>query len=93
MNRGIEDKFGKTEVETELSKAIGGTIGKIQEIMEGKTVEESIGITLIEMRILIEVGIGLEKGCFPGIVTIIELGVQAIVNQGQDLEPVQIDIE
>ena len=39
-----------------------------------------------------EVGIGLEKDCFPGTMTIIELGVQAIVDQGQDLEPVQIEI-
>ena len=62
-------------------------------IMEDKTVEESTGITLIEMTIMIEVGIGLEKGCFPGIMTVIELEVQVIVDQGQDLEPVQIEIE
>ena len=61
--------------------------------MEDKAVQESIGITLIEMTIMIEVGIGLEKGHFPGIMTIIELGVQAIVDQGQDLEPVEIEIE
>ena len=58
--------------------------------MEDKTVEESIGITLMEMT---EVGIGLEKGHFPGSMTVIELGVQTIVDQGQDLEPVQIEIE
>ena len=44
------------------------------------------------MTIMIEVGIGLEKGHFPGIVTVIELGVQAIVDQGQDLETVKIEI-
>ena len=88
----IEDNLGKTEVETDLSKAIGETIGKIQEIMEDKTVEESIGITLIEMTIMIEVGIGLEKGHFPGTMAVIELGVQSIVDWGQGLEPVQIEI-
>ena len=61
--------------------------------MEDKTVEESIGITLIEKTITVEVGISLEKGHFPGIMTEIELGVQAIVDQGQDLEPVHIEIE
>ena len=40
-----------------------------------------------------EVGIGLEKGCFPEIMAVIELGEQAIVDQGQDLEQVQIGIE
>ena len=69
------------------------TLGKIQEIMEDKAVEESIGTTLIEMTITIEVGIGLEKGHFPGIMTVIELGVQTIVDQGQDLQPVQIEME
>ena len=43
--------------------------------MEDKTVKESIGITLIEMTITIEVGIGLEKGHFPGTMTVIELEV------------------
>ena len=69
---------GKTEVDTDLSKIIGEIIGKIQEIREDKT---------------IEAGFGLEKGCFPGTMTAIELGVQAIVDQGQDLEPVQIETE
>ena len=63
-----------------MSKAIGDTIGKVQEIMEDKTVEETLGITLIEMGIMIEIGIGLEKGHFPGTITVIELGVQAIVD-------------
>ena len=71
----IEDNLGKTEVETDLCKAIAETIGKIQDIMEDKTVEESIGITLKEMTIMIEVGIGLEKGHFPGTMTVIDLGV------------------
>ena len=56
------------------------TVGKIQEIMEDKTVEESIGITLIEITITIEVGIGPEKGHFPETMTVIELGVQTIAD-------------
>ena len=76
----IEDNLGKTEKETDFSKDIGEIIWKIQEIMEDKTVEESIGITLMEMTIAIEVGIGLEKGHFPGTMTVIEQGVQTIVD-------------
>ena len=72
---------------------MGETIGKIQDIMEDKTVEYSTGITFIEMTVMTEVGIGLETGCFQGTMTVIELGVQAIVDQGQDLEPVQIKME
>ena len=60
--------------------------------MEDKTVEESIGITLIEMTIMTEVGIGLEKGHFLGTLTVIELGVQTIVDCSQDIKPVQIEI-
>ena len=63
-----------------MSKATGEITGKVQGIMEDKTVEESIGMTHIEMRIMIEVGIGLEKGHFPGTMRVIELGVQAIVD-------------
>ena len=40
-----------------------------------------------------EAGMGLEKGHFPEIIVVIELGVQAIVDQGQDLEHVQTGIE
>ena len=57
-----------------MSKAIAEAIGKIQEIMEDKIVEESTGITFIEMTIMTEVGIGLETGCFQGTMTVIELG-------------------
>ena len=80
----IEDNSGKTEADTDLSKVIGQTmIGKIQEIMVDKTADESIKITVTEMIVMIvmiEVGIGLEKGHFPEIMTIMELGVQAIVD-------------
>ena len=72
-----------------MSKVIGEPIlGKIKEIMIDKTTEESIEITVTEMIVMIEVGIGIEKGLFPEIMTIIKLGVQAIVDHGQDLEQV-----
>ena len=57
--------------------------------MADKTAEENIEITVIEMIVMIEVGIGLEKGCFPEIMAVTELGVQAIVDQGQDLQQVE----
>ena len=60
--------------------------------MADKTVE-NIEITVIGMIVMTEVGIGLEKGCFPEIMTVIEIGVQAIVDQVQDLEQVQTGIE
>ena len=40
-----------------------------------------------------EVGTVLEKGCFPEIMTIIELEVQATVDPGQDPELAQTGIE
>ena len=44
------------------------------------------------MTVVIEVGTGLEKGHFPEtIITIIEMGVQAIVCPGQDQEQVLIE--
>ena len=48
--------------------------------MEDKMVEESTGITPIEMTIMTEVGIGLETGHFQETMTVIEIGVQAVVD-------------
>ena len=45
------------------------------------------------MTIMIEVGIGLEKGHFPETMTVIELGVQTTVDQGKDVDQVQTGIE
>ena len=53
--------------------------------------EERIG-TITEMTGMIEAGPGLEKGHFPETVTTIEIGVQAVVGPGQDLEQVQTEI-
>ena len=66
---------------------------EIQEIMEEKTAEGSMEVIIIEVVVMIEVGIGLEKGHFPEPMTIIELEVQVIVDQGHDLEPVQTGTE
>ena len=38
------------------------------------------------MTVMIEAGTGLEKGHFPKAITTIEIGVQAIVDPGQDQE-------
>ena len=62
------------------------------EIMVDKIVEENIEI-VIEMTVMIEAGIGLEKGLFPEIMAITELEVQATVDPGQDPELSQIGIE
>ena len=45
------------------------------------------------MTIITEAGTGLEKGHFPGIMTIIELEAQATVDPGQDPELAQIGRE
>ena len=76
-----EDNSGKTEVDTYLSKIIGEIIsGKIQEIMADKIAEENRETTITGMIVMIKAGINLEKGNFPEVMTVTELGVQAIVD-------------
>ena len=90
---GIEDSSGKTEVDPDLSKVIEGVVSKIvPEDTVDKIAEESIGIIVIEMISITEAGIGLEKDHFQEIMVLIELEVQAIVDQGQDPELVPIGI-
>ena len=60
------------------------------EDMEDKTVEESIGI--IGAIIIIEAGIGQEKGHSQGIMAIIGIEVPVIVDQDQGLELVLLEI-
>ena len=60
--------------------------------MVDKTVEENTE-TAIEMTVTIEAGTGLERGCFPEIMAIIELEVKAKVDPGQDPEVAQIGVE
>ena len=60
--------------------------------MTERIVEESIEI-ITEMKVMIEAGTGPEKGHFPKAIITIEIGVQAIVGQGQNQELAQIGIE
>ena len=60
--------------------------------MVDKTVKENIEAA-IEMRVMTEAGIGLEKGHFPEIMKIIESEAQATVDPDQDPELAQIEIE
>ena len=82
-NRGNTDKI---EVGPDMSKILGEVIiGETLEIMVDKTVEENIEIA-IGMTVMTKAGTGLERGCFPEIMAIIELEVQGKVDPGQDPE-------
>ena len=59
------------------------------EDMEDKILEENI--EMIEIMIIIEAGIDQEKGHSQEIMVVVEIEVQVTVDQGQDLELVQID--
>ena len=67
--------------------------GIIQEGTIDKTAGESIVIILIEIVVIIEIAIGLEGDHSQKIMAIIDLEVQAIVDQGKDPEPVPIGIK
>ena len=58
--------------------------------MEDKIVEENI--EMIGVMIIIEVGIGQEKGHLQESMVILGIEVPVTVDQGQDLELVQIEI-
>ena len=75
----------------DLDKTIETTIfeGTLED-MEDKIVEENIWI--IGTMIIIEAGIGQEKGHSQGIMVTIGIGVPVIVSQGKDLELVLIEI-
>ena len=74
-----------------LDKAIETIIfDGILEDMEHKIVEENIEV--IGVMIIIEAGIGQEKGHLQEIMVVIGIEVQVTVGQGQDLELVQIEI-
>ena len=75
----------------DLDKTIETTIFKgTLEDMKDKIVEEHIGI--IGAMIIIEAGIGQEKGHSQGIMPTIGIEVPVTVDQGQDLELVLIEI-
>ena len=61
--------------------------------MTDKIVEENIKI-ITGMKIMTEVGTGVEKGHFPEtLAAMIEIGVQAKIGTGQHQEQVQIETE
>ena len=82
MNSRDRGQFRQDKVRCRFEKNYRETIGKTQEIMGDKTVQEHIGITLKEITVMTEGGIGLERGHFQGTMTVIDLEVQTIVDQG-----------
>ena len=93
---GIEDNSDKIKTDPGLSKVIEGVVSEIiPEDTVDKVAEGSIGIIVIEMMAITEAGVGLEKDHFQDIMVVIELEVQAIVDQGQDPElgPIGIGID
>ena len=88
-----EDSVGKTGVGLDRNKIIGEVI--LEETcgaIVDKTVEESTDVAT-EMTVMTEAATGLEKGCFPEIMAIIELETRATVDPGQDPELAKIGIE
>ena len=80
-----------TEIYPDLSKVIEGVVSNIiPEDTVDRIAGESIEIIIIEIVVIAEAGIGLERDYFQEILVVIELEVQATVNQGQGLEPVPI---
>ena len=76
-----------------MSRVIEETVSKI--ILEDtidKAAEGSIGVIIIGMMAIIEVGIGLARGHSLETIAVTEIKVQVIVDQGQDPEPVLIGI-
>ena len=64
---------------------------EILEGMEDKLIEEDI--EMIDIIIIIEKGIDQEKGHSQEIIIVAEIGVQVTVDQGQDLDLVQVETE
>ena len=78
---GIEDSSGKTEVDPDLSKVIERVVSEtVPDDTVDKIAEESIGVIVIEMMAITEMGIGLKKNYFQDIMVVIELEVQTIVD-------------
>ena len=81
-------------IDPDFSKITEGTIfRKSLGDIEDKIAEGSIEMIIIGMMVTIEVGIGQERDHSQETIEIIELEVQATVDQGQDPEPVLIGIE
>ena len=58
-----------------------------------KIAGESIEIMIMETMVIAVAGIGLERDHFQEIMVVTELEEQAIVDQGQDPEPLPIGID
>ena len=79
-------------MDTDFNKTIEITIfERTLEDIEDKIAEENIGITGVMTTI--EVGTDQEKGHSQEIMVIIGIEVQAVVDQGQDLELILIETE
>ena len=77
-----------------MIRVIGEVVfGIILEDTVDKPAGDIIGTIVIEIVVIIEIGIGLERDHSQEIMAVMELEVQAIVDQGQDLEPLPIGIE
>ena len=82
---GTEDSLGKREVDPDSSRVIEGTIFEIiPDDTTDKTVKGNIEMIIIGVVAIIEVGIGPERDHSPETIGVVELEVQAIVDQGQD---------
>ena len=78
---GTKDCLGKTGVDPDLSKVIEVTVLEI--ILEdtlGRIVEGSIGMIIIRIVAIIDVGIGQERDQSQETIAVTELKVQAIVD-------------
>ena len=64
-----------------------GTLGDMEDKIVGENIE------MIGVMTIIEAGIGQEKGHLKEVMVLIGIEVLVIVDQGQDLELVQIEIE
>ena len=80
---------GRTRYEQNYRR--GNFRGNVRNFTD-KIAEESIKV-ITGMKVMTEVGTGLEKGNFPEAITKIEIGVQVTVGPGQDWEPVWIEAE
>ena len=76
-----------------MSRDIEGTIFEIMlEDTVDKIAEVSIEVITIGIVVIIEAGIGLERDHSQETIVVTKLEVQAVVDQGQDPEPVLIGI-
>ena len=87
----IEDSL---EIGSELSRTTEGTISRIMlGDMEDKAAEGNIVMIVIDMMVTIEVGIDQERDHSQEFIVVIGQEVQAVVDLGQDPEPVLIGTE